>query len=469
MIQNILKMKYSKIALLSVVVLVLILMFFALKPKPETKDFQLQTFGVTYPYRTSLIDDKLYSFDGVRFLSTDIKTGEGEVISTGLKLPTPSYIAWSKGGVLLNFEEDYLGSAIQSELRANNISVSSSSNATWFLNFKTGKISFVGHYKILNNLAFYSSSDKSIYFIPDSTQTDSLSKQLLKIDESSGKVSGVTTIELDSIISLTPCGGVEDSSVCVVGQVGNSGGQQLFFLNKSQSFEAISEPFTRVFPTNRNNLFVFENGDINDSNYSFVDKSGGNVLLFDLVDKSIISLGFETSESEPIFFFDNEVKTDDTMVYFAVLNSEAETNQHQLYRSGVIKNDKTYTAVKPLLNNAVDNTKFISSKVSYSENFIVSVSFDGSLLVFANSVIKPNLSVVEKEEITTFADVCVKKVGGQQNYLDSSRILNVYIPYSSNFEMNVDGFAKCLSSQYSSISDTIIDIFGTQNNRVVTD
>jgi hypothetical protein len=143
------------ILLILIVLAVIGAVVFIQKQKPKGVDYDFTLSGIPLGNNIGIIDDALYSYNGVVFSKTNLADNSTTKLTTLMNLPDITDITWGKSGALLKIEDAGQNSLIQGLITKNNLQGESLPGIVWYMDFKTSTLRPIVNYATQWNKALY--------------------------------------------------------------------------------------------------------------------------------------------------------------------------------------------------------------------------------------------------------------------------------------------------------------------------
>lgn len=195
----------------------------------------------------TLSKDTVYAFNGANFYSFDISEAgkTTERLAGGVKLPVVTKAIWANDkGVLLNFDQSTIGTAVSDISTRLNLSYTEERNSTWYYDFAANKLFHVGPYQFVDGPKFYDEQKGLLRFVENRDGIMLAHSFDIETKEDS---STLLSSDFDAISAIYSCS--VSPGVCISGNPSDSiGTSGVYSVSGNGDTEPIYELEGEVYP-----------------------------------------------------------------------------------------------------------------------------------------------------------------------------------------------------------------------------
>lgn len=476
--------KYLQVGLVAALLIYLILILW---PSKSYQQYEIEDIGLVGSLNFGKLNSNSLNFyNGLSFVSKNLDTGEERVLNAGLRLPVPDKLFWADDkGALLTFKSSFYYSSVENELVASGQKIDSSTKLyTWYLDFKSNKLSLVSKLPVQSSSAVYSAKDDGFYYINDesSLEYDSDSgpafSQLFFYNISTSKSSVVA--ELDTIRGMkglyTCPDKYTDSQTCLIALDSKDlKVEKLYRVNKSGELESILESKGILLPTSSINSYVTIDLDSSEQKGSIQEEGAdvfGAATLLGINGESV-RLGYDIGGSGFALWQGNDGKFVNLDNYLSGKTVKSKTPYY--YRSGVISGQESASGrYSANLNGTNFESLFISNSGYSDSGDILMNSYEGKQMLFRPIDLSsnPELYLSDKNALAQTIESCSNGYAqGDSEYFVDSRTFRLYFADNNNLNTNIKQVSRCVSESGSSTLGYNLNIFvvDERSGRIVSD
>jgi len=219
----------------------------------RTDNFSITKLGIKGSNRSVYVSsDSVRAFNGAYFYKIDLATDTPPVVlSSGVKLPVITKALWVDDiGVVLNFDQSITNTAVESVATSNDLSFTEKRTSTWYFDFKTSSLSYIGNYLIdgdasyVDNtkISFMSREDDTYQFHTFNTETKKDSIQSIEV-----KISDIDVI--------SRC--IKVDSICITGpKIGDTRSTETYAIGSSEKLSKQTGFDGTIYPLARSGIYA---------------------------------------------------------------------------------------------------------------------------------------------------------------------------------------------------------------------
>lgn len=448
-----------KWGVIGVVVLLVIMLVFALLMRTNVEQYHMGKTPYSPGSFAHLDGDSLYTYNGIAFLKTDIKTGTVEALSSGEWFPTPKDVKWvGSKGVLIRFSIFF--PKIIAEDRVNNLQQRfpnrNAEEYTWYYDFSSRSLKLVNEQPLLTDDAtYYSESEDRIYYLSSNrfsgAETDEVdeSLKLYFYDLSTGKNTTVNNdLAVTAADTLHACPNLQ--GVCFIARDTKDILKAKLFQVKPSSDSkptVLLESTGRIFRTNNPDRYATiefsrDEGHSHEDHgvaEGEVELTNEPVTLHALSQKKTYNLDFKAGISEPNIHF-----VDETNFYVLFNNSES-ADGSMVYRSGVLTEDGSKSKEFEVTygNKAESVSQLVTiNNLSRGESVLVS-TIDNEIAIF-NAERFADLKPADVTRAKDAVERCASPLGLRTELLADNKMFRIVVNQGGSFSKNISDVSSCI-------------------------
>ncbi|NCU31057.1 hypothetical protein EOM57_04605 [Candidatus Saccharibacteria bacterium] len=468
--------KIKKIIIVSffAVISVFVLLFLADTPTSKPLELTISTFP--NDSFAKLQGSYLYSFNGLYFQKTDVRSGKTTTLSKGARWPVVNSVYWAgDSGAIVTISRGF--SYSPAEQLVNNLPVKSTepnvlqNSYIWYIDFASGTMSSIDSRRPENNSYSYDNSVQKLYYVAVDSPVDNQTEQsispsnqldriLYSFDTKNKSLTELSKIENISYISnVSPC---NEELVCIIGRNLNNKNVILSY-SKADKITTVYETIDTITPTNDPTRFLItkETADNSENNQveGYIYSGPYSYDIYNLTTQKTEKTGISNAQSNYTIPFYSDGKL---TLYASIGGGEVSVSHRSRSALGLYI---TKNSVLPATSK-----NYTTSLVGYSTSpvgFIASGSQKDTLVYTAN------LSLPKKptKAPTNLVQKCAEQYNSISEYTDINSFYSLYVPIDNNFAINVDNIAQCIFKQPNDISGYTFETKGTDpgSGRIATD
>lgn len=388
-----------------------------------------------------LQDSNLYAYNGTAFYKVDhAANNKLTVLSSGLKLPTPSNIYWADSkGALITFKSSFILTAVEKALQKQGSVVNENTQLyAWYLDFSTGSLQLVSPEPPDNVL--YSQADNGFYYTTANTQD----KELSFYNVATHRSELISELSLSSVSGIQECKGT--LRVCLTGYASTEEDTQNLYgvTEKDNKVKLLYRSPGFIVTTNTDDkvIAVTSAGEEHDSeNAGDTHIEGGESYLYNIGAGSTEKLGVGVIKSTAslVHFMDTN--------NFYVLDQAIELDDAPAYTSVTVNTRGRIVAqTYPLVygDGSAFKGDIIDLKNSTRSDSVLNTASKDQL-IFATKPVR--LSTPKSRSIAQkVVNSCLKNGSQDNEYFDDFRMFRVFLPTDASFNTRIKSFSACIKN-----------------------
>lgn len=451
--------------------LVILFIIWSVLNSLRVKDYSLNTTFLSADRNFGYLDGaQIYTYNGLVFSRVNYETGYAEILSGGVKLPSPSNLFWAgTRGALMNFDGSFYLSLVNSRLKDNDEIINKDTrDYTWYFDFNTGSLKLVDTSPVQNRLAYYSEGDGGFYLIAGNNlvfyDISSFTKRVV-----------VDNLQVTGISHIGECASFK---LCIIGYSQDDFlSERIYSVDDDDSITEILNSNGRVFPTNNPRYILLgryeKDLQANPGRIAEEDDDYGNqkAVLYDLDKQTERDLDFPLDESNVIFGLSSEAEyfLFDDSIEQNLLSSDSSL----FYRAGVTRTAVGQPKSKVRQVYFSDGTPFSGGIIAIpnvnSSGGALLTTFTGDQLLFTPTA-PQGFGMLSIEEARTNVRNCegasdVKVV----DYFNDGTQFKIYFVNGSKLSTNIKTFSDCLSQTNTLGYNYYFGVLDPRSGRIITD
>lgn len=421
----------------------------------------------------------LYSYNGLAFTKTNLKTGQVTILNKGIKLPVPKAMYWAGSqGALINFDHSFTLTKVSDQLRGTDAEFDTAlaSSMTWYFNFSNGSLRKVSDLPVVAKQAVFSPADHGFYYVPslsdeggDALNSDTSPVRFYNIDTNQDK-EFTTSLRVVGITYFAPCADTT-YKLCVIAQDEQDARQlDLYGVTANGQKTALVKSSGRLIPTNSNELFVTTDQDAGQGSENNEDASytDAPAKLYNVKDESSTNLGF-TIAGEPILPYIFSAKD-----FYALGSVTGSSNVNQYQATGKASLGNIQIKNFPIKNaDGSDFSDGLRDGGEYGSDGVTLVTnVDGTSSLFAPKDTSTQVPSTDTKTAKIVIDACVKTNAKTSEYFDDTTMFKVYFADDAKFSSSIAAFSDCVIKANSKVLIGYNFYFGAIdpfNDRITSD
>lgn len=490
LIKQIWEKKIVKVVFILMLILLIILVLLSIRSKEKFLDLKIFSTPLNSENNFSQITrDNIFSFNGISFFKTNVRSKATTNLFTGVKLPIPKSITWlGEKGVVLTFKSSFTYTIVESKLKEMGEPVDKQTKLySWYLDFSNGELTKISDYPIDNNTAVFDKSSDKLYYVPDMVTfnagqfnlpeynpENTIKYPLRYVDIKTLKDNVLSSnLGLSDITSIDICVAESgETKPCLIGRDNTSNSRVgVYTINEKGDKSELFAVDGEIISTNKpNTLLVIKSNE--DQQREEGTPISGRASLHNLDSNNDIALDFEAQSglSGINFINENEFYVLDPALIDS--NSNSDNDTFGTYRAGKISSKSIEsTVVKDLDSNDNISAKGFQITNGQEINKINLIkSFDNTLFIFGPSKEHLSIDKVSEDDATSVIKSCV----GNNNYyyLSSVKQFKIFIKDNSKMNKTISEYTKCISQDKSNAIlgyNYVVSIIDPINGRIVSD
>jgi len=431
---------------------------------PDNK-WQLYQLPLSIDNHANIINNQLYSYNGIVFTKTDLESKRVTILLEGIRLPAVSGIWWADDhGVLVKFNSSFYNTEVFDQILDNYeiIEADSIINYLWYVDFSSGLIKLVSDSPLIDRSPYYDRGSGQIFYSVLTSSADESKSLTYSLDIKSKDIRVASSrFPLVSVAHSIDC---ENYINCLIGKTDTREGLSIFgFTGESYTLIMKDDQAINISPTNNNNIYYATYDNNRDIKEEYTDKTSNmfEVEIWDISSKTKKGTGLKISDASNLvsiyedglyaLYYPSIDNKSTTLVERANsllgIKSNIRKGRFDEPISGLVSYDKQSGSI---LLYQTSGKLAILSKDTYES--IVSGSFDDKL--------KKASDCAEENDTIAFTD--------QDDY---SNIINISIPFNegSLSDEVYRNISNCISKNAADFIDVKFTLFDTPVDMVSRD
>lgn len=399
----------------------------------QSDNFHLTPVGIPSSNKSpQIIDDHIYAFNGLFFYKQSLtEHTPATVLSEGIKLPAITKALWVKDkGVVLNFDGSLTRTIVEDEARSIGLSFSEKRSSTWYYDFSTNTIHYVGNFLIDGNSGYFDGKDR-LYYLQRDESSLTLHTYVIptKKDTSVPLSQNIKDVQL---IDRCPT----SQEVCITGTLSEKPGHSgMYAVGKQGEVKTLFSIEGDVYPLTGGEWVL----SLNRSD-DLSSKEDGNIpqykkaTLTNLKTSNKIDINHTFSSGNFLF----TLYDDDRFVSLVDGGDNYITSGTRIGLRQLSKNT-TYTQTgQPFSEGYTTN-------LSSSRDAILLNTIDKGYSVFAkDNYVRNNFSTLKQSEALKVADQCAGNTEKYNALNKENDNITIYLNDDKDFNNKVKSISKCL-------------------------
>lgn len=436
--------------------MVVILVAWAIVSLLKPASLNISPTNISLDSGIAVTGDKILTYNGSSFIEISPGDDTTKVVYTPkTRFPSVRDMVYAPGeGVLLTFSGSTISTPVFDYKLKHNQNLASDNNYTWYLDFKTDKLTQVFDFEVPADLMYYNSSDNKFYLINGNSYEGY--NDFLSFDFASKKLSMITNdLDFSDITNMHQCG----DSTCLIGSLNATKDKSTIAqLSASGKMTKVKDVDGKILPTPNNTTFAL----LTDPDNSIPEDEYVAEENEDDPDKDEYSAGIVSYRNLTML----DISTDESRDYEGIYNVNGSIGSYDdnfYYMNGT---DGTYQYFK---RSAKDlEFKYDTDEYDFDYGFIniakIGQSFaliadtDREVYIVSTTADFNTFNIPEPEQVSKNIDTCVDQVnsnitvqGEDDITADFDIDFEILVPDDTDFNSTIYKMNQCLGADTSNL------------------
>ena len=417
-----------------IVALILLGLFVAGRILLNSDDFRVTNLHIDSSNQSVAFDGQsIQAFNGAFFYKIPLDSRSGvKILGGGVKLPGITKAIWAGDrGVILNFDESYIHTPVETIAASKHLSYDQQRQSTWYFDFSSNTLLYLGNYTIGDSA--YLTDNNTVYFTTSETGRFKLHTfNALTRKDSTLRI----PLDLSSVSSIGKC--PSSNTICLVGSRESSPAQTgVFSVDSRGETKELLSVKGKLYPLSGFDKYIVldESNDVSDSGEGSMP-AFSKATIFDLSQKKAIGEINKTFAPDSFLY----TSKDDKIILVGDSVAGYITVQKHLWFDWISDNSLRYTN-----GDNFDWAPVINSSMTPS-GILFTASDKQYNLLTDKSLIKADFSPHPSKDTVSAATTCAAMVKSSKTQYDaSSQQITILLPDNNAFASNVSNVSNCLA------------------------